>query len=138
MSPLAVRAEGSPPDIGGWVLDTGALLAYANDDTYLQSVVRSCRRRGRTLLVSGLSLREALHARPGSEQLAELLDDAGTLLAEPERHDATALREPVRLAGGDLTTAHVAWLAGERGWPVLSDRPRQLSATDRTLLVEPV
>lgn len=132
-------AAGSPPaDIGGWVLDTGALLAYANDDFYLQSVVRSCRRRGRTLLVSGLSMREALQARPGSEQLAELLDDAGTLLAEPQQQDVAALREPIRLAGGDITAAHVAWLAGERGWPVLSDRPRQLASTDRTLLVEPV
>ena len=60
-------------DVGGWVLDTGALLAYANDDLYLQSVVRSCRRRGRTLLVSGLSLREVLELRPGCEQLTELL-----------------------------------------------------------------
>lgn len=138
MSPAAAGTAGAPPDISGWVLDTGALLAYANDDLYLQSVVRSCRRRGRTLLVSGLSLREALHARPGSEQLAELLDDAGTLLAEPEHHDVAALREPIRLADGDITAAHVAWLAGERGWPVLSDRPRQLCGTDRTLLVEPV
>ena len=124
-------------DLGGWVLDTGALIAYANDDFYLQSVVRSCRRRGRTLLVSGLSLREALQGRPGSEQLAELLNDASTVLAEPAAHDA-ALREQVRLAGGDVTAAHVAYLAAQRRWPVLSDRPGQLSAADQTLLVEPV
>jgi hypothetical protein len=124
-------------DLGGWVLDTGALIAYANDDFYLQSVVRSCRRRGRTLLVSGLSLREALQGRPGSEQLAELLNDASTVLAEPAAHDA-ALREQVRLAGGDVTAGHVAYLAAERRWPVLSDRPSQLSAADQTLLVEPV
>jgi hypothetical protein len=125
-------------DLGGWVLDTGALLAYANDDFYLQSVVRSCRRRGRTLLVSGLSLREALQDRPGSEQLAELLDDSSTVLVEPTGRDAPPLREQVRLAGGDVTAAHVAYLAAQRRWPVLSDRPRLLSATDRTLLVEPV
>jgi hypothetical protein len=125
-------------DVGGWVLDTGALLAYANDDFYLQSVVRSCRRRGRTLLVSGLSLREALQGRPGSEQLAELLNDASTVLAEPAERDAAALREQVRLTGGDVTAAHVAYLAAERHWPVLSDRPAQLCATDHTLLVEPV
>lgn len=125
-------------DVGGWVLDTGALLAYANDDFYLQSVVRSCRRRGRTLLVSGLSIREALQDRPGSEQLAELLDDASTVLAEPADADAAALREQVRLAGGDVAAAHVAYLAAQRGWPVLSDRPRELAATDRTLLIEPV
>jgi hypothetical protein len=125
-------------DVGGWVLDTGALLAYANDDFYLQSVVRSCRRRGRTLLVSGLSIRESLQDRPGSEQLAELLDDASTVLAEPADADAAALREQVRLAGGDVTAAHVAYLAAQRGWPVLSDRPRELAATDRTLLIEPV
>jgi hypothetical protein len=125
-------------DAGGWVLDTGALLAYANDDFYLQSVVRSCRRRGRTLLVSGLSLREALRGRPGSEQLAELLDDAGTVLAEPVARDAAALCAQARLTGGDVSAAHVAQLAAQRRWPVLSDRPRQLSATDRTLLIEPV
>jgi hypothetical protein len=125
-------------DLGGWVLDTGALIAYANDDFYLQSVVRSCRRRGRTLLVSGLSLREALHGRPGSEQLTELLSDASTVLVEPAARDAIALREQVRLAGGDVTAAHVAYLAAERRWPVLSDRPGQLSATDHTLFVEPV
>lgn len=125
-------------DVGGWVLDTGALIAYANDDFYLQSVVRSCRRRGRTLLVSGLSLREALYGCPGSEQLAELLNDASTVLAELAARDAAALREQVRLAGGDVTAAHVAYLAAERRWPVLSDRPRQLSAADHTLLVEPV
>jgi hypothetical protein len=125
-------------DLGGWVLDTGALIAYANDDFYLQSVVRSCRRRGRTLLVSGLSLREALRGRPGSEQLTELLNDASTVLVEPATRDATALREQVRLAGGDVTAAHVAYLAAQRRWPVLSDRPTQLSATDHTLLVEPV
>ncbi|HEY8452374.1 MAG: hypothetical protein FWJ70_13245 [Micromonosporaceae bacterium] len=127
-----------PSDVGGWVLDTGALLAYANDDLYLQSVVRSCRRRGRTLLVSTLSMREALQARPDSEQLAELLDDAGTLLAEPGQHEVAALAEPARRAGGDITAAHVAWLAGRRGWPVLSDRPWQLTSADRSLLVEPV
>jgi hypothetical protein len=125
-------------DLGGWVLDTGALIAYANDDFYLQSVVRSCRRRGRTLLVSGLSLREALDGLPRSEQLAELLNDASTVLAEPVAHDAAALREQVRLAGGDVTAAHVAYLAAKRRWPVLSDRPSQLCATDQTLLVEPV
>jgi hypothetical protein len=125
-------------DVGGWVLDTGALLAYANDDFYLQSVVRSCRRRGRTLLVSGLSLREALQDRPGSEQLAELLDDASTILAEPAAPDAAALREQVRRCGGDVAAAHVAYLAAQRRWPVLSDRPRELSATNRTLLIEPV
>lgn len=125
-------------DVGGWVLDTGALLAYANDDFYLQSVVRSCRRRGRTLLVSGLSLREALRAQPGSEQLTELLDDASTVLAEPVSRDAVALREAIGQAGGDVTAAHVAYLAGQRGWPVLSDRPWQLFASDKSLLVEPV
>lgn len=125
-------------DVGGWVLDTGALLAYANDDLYLQSVVRSCRRRGRTLLVSGLSLREALRLRPGSEQLTELLHDASTVLAEPVEQDAVVLRETVGRTGGDVTAAHVAYLAGQRGWPVLSDRPRQLFASDTSLLVEPV
>ena len=125
-------------DLGGWVLDTGALLAYANDDFYLQSVVRSCRRRGRTLLVSGLSLREALQGRPGCEQLAELLDDASTVLAEPAARDAAALREQIRRSGGDVTAAHVAHLAAERRWPILSDRPRELTAADRTLLIEPV
>jgi len=125
-------------DLGGWVLDTGALLAYANDDFYLQSVVRSCRRRGRTLLVSGLSLREALQGRPGCEQLAELLDDASTVLAEPAARDAAALREQIRRSGGDVTAAHVAYLAAERRWPILSDRPRELTAADRTLLIEPV
>lgn len=128
----------SSPELGGWVLDTGALLAYANDDFYLQSVVRSCRRRGRTLLVSGLSLREALQGRPESEQLAELLDDAGTVLAEPAERDAGALREHLSRTGGDVAAAHVAYLAAERRWPVLSDRPVQLSIADRTLLVEPV
>ncbi len=127
-----------PPELGGWVLDTGALLAYANDDTYLQSVVRSCRRRGRTLLVSGLSLREVLQGRPDSEQLTELLDDAGTVLAEPAERDATTLREHMRRTGGDVSAAHVAHLAAERRWPVLSDRPVQLSDADRTLLIEPV
>lgn len=125
-------------DVGGWVLDTGALLAYANDDFYLQSVVRSCRRRGRTLLVSGLSLREALQVHPRSEQLTELLHDASTVLAEPVERDAAVLRDSVGRAGGDVTAAHVAYLAGERGWPVLSDRPRQLCATDMSLLIEPV
>jgi hypothetical protein len=128
----------APPELGGWVLDTGALLAYANDDFYLQSVVRSCRRRGRTLLVSGLSVQEALQGRPDSEQLAELLDDAGTVLAEPAERDAVVLREQVLRNGGDVSAAHVAHLAAERRWPVLSDRPRQLSFTDWTLLIEPV
>lgn len=125
-------------DVGGWVLDTGALLAYANDDLYLQSVVRSCRRRGRTLLVSGLSLREALRLRPDSEQLTELLHDASTVLAEPVEQDAAALRETICRTGGDVTAAHVAYLAVQRGWPVLSDRPWQLVASDTSLLVEPV
>jgi hypothetical protein len=125
-------------DAGGWVLDTGALLAYANDDFYLQSVVRSCRRRGRTLLVSGLSLQEALRGRPDCEQLAELLHDASTVLAEPGERDAAVLCEQVRLTGGDVTSAHVAYLAAQRRWPVLSDRPGQLCASDDDLLVEPV
>ncbi len=125
-------------DVGGWVLDTGALLAYANDDLYLQSVVRSCRRRGRTLLVSGLSLREVLELRPGCEQLTELLHDAGTVLAELMERDAAALRESIGRTGGDVTAAHVAYLAGQRGWPVLSDRPNQLFASEPSLLIEPV
>lgn len=129
-------------DVGGWVLDTGALLAYANDDLYLQAVVHSCRRRGRTLLVSVLSLREALRGRPDSGQLpvqlAELLDDVGTVLAEPGEPDVPALSERVRRAGGDVSAAHVAHLAAQRRWPVLSDRPQQLTGADRTLFVEPV
>lgn len=125
-------------EVGGWVLDTGALLAYANDDLYLQSVVRACRRRGRTLLISGLSLREALRHRPGNRQLVELLDDPGTLLAEPAERDAAVLRDRMCRAGVDVTAAHVAELAARRRWPVLSDRPGQLAAVDHTLLVEPV
>jgi hypothetical protein len=37
-----------------------------------------------------------------------------------------------------VSAAHVAYLAAERHWPVLSDRPVQLSGADRTLLIEPV
>lgn len=125
-------------DVGGWVLDTGALLAYANDDLYLQSVVRACRRRGRTLLISGLSLREALRWRPDSEQLVELLDDPSTLLAEPAARDVAALRDRMYRSGVDVTAAHVAELAARRRWPVLSDRPALLSAAEHTLLIEPV
>ena len=52
--------------------------------------------------------------------------------------DAAALRESIGRTGGDVTAAHVAYLAGQRGWPVLSDRPNQLFASEPSLLIEPV
>ncbi|MEV1289199.1 hypothetical protein [Micromonospora sp. NPDC049679] len=125
--------------VGGWILDTGALLAYCNDDTYVRAVVASCRGRGQTLLVCDTALTTALDTRPeGFARLLELRRHPATTLAELTHADAEHVGALLAYADGDIEIAHLVHEATRREWPVLSDRREQLLAVNATLLVEPV
>jgi hypothetical protein len=125
--------------VGGWILDTGALLAYCNDDTYVRAVVASCRSRSQTLLVCDTALTTALDARSDTvARLLELRRHPTTALAELSHADAEHVGALLCRADGDIEIAHLVHEATRRAWPVLSDRREQLLAVNSTLLVEPV
>lgn len=125
--------------VSGWILDTGALLAYANHDTYTRAVVASCRARGRTVLICDTALAAALDTRPDVfETLLELRRHPTTWLAELTDANAAEVGTLLTRTNGDIEVAHVVHEAVSRCWPILSDRRELLLAVDSTLLVEPV
>lgn len=112
--------------VAGWVLDTAALLEFADGTSYATAVTSAARRHSLTLLVPIGVLAEAYGARKGSRQrqrLAPIRDEQEMwVLSLPQEVPAADLERYTALAEGDRTAAHVAVLALQRGWPVVTDR----------------
>ncbi|MFI7026271.1 hypothetical protein ACIBMZ_26505 [Micromonospora sp. NPDC049900] len=132
------RGTGNSLDaLGGWVLDVGALVAFAKADTFVGAMVASCRRRGQTVLVCDTSFALAAEAVPQyTDRLLDLVQEANTWLAELAAADRVAVDALLPRAGGDLSLAHLVYEAARRGYPVLSDRRADVLAVDGELFVE--
>ncbi|MGC5033388.1 hypothetical protein [Micromonospora sp. DT229] len=132
------RGTGNGLDaLGGWVLDVGALIAFAKADTFVGAMVASCRRRGQTVLVCDTSVALAAEAVPQhTDRLLDLVQDANTWLAELAAADRVAVDALLSRAGGDLSLAHLVYEAARRGYAVLSDRQADVLAVDGELFVE--
>jgi hypothetical protein len=123
--------------LGGWVLDVGALIAFAQSDMFVGALVASCRRRGQTVLICDTSLALAAKAVPHHrDRLLDLCQAASTWLAELAACDSAAVVALLQGAGDDLGLAHLVYEAGRRGYAVLSDRRADVLAVDGSLLVE--
>ncbi len=123
--------------LGGWVLDSGAVIAFAQGDDFVRSVIASCRARGQTVLICDTSLAVALDVVPEAfDQLLALRCHSSTWLAVLASADRAAVTALLPKAGGDLELAHVVYEAARRGYAVLSDRRAELLAVDRSLFVE--
>jgi hypothetical protein len=137
-----VAPDAAPPagSVGGWVLDTGALVSFVEGNAYAASVRAMAERSGRTLLVPLPALAAAARRRPGLDAGARL----SALLADPMvvGVDGTVAAGPlfarlVERAAGDRLAALVVLLATERGWPVLTDRGASLARLRPDLMVIP-
>jgi len=125
----------------GWVLDVGALGAFAEGVVYAECVLTLARERGHTLLVPMPAVLAAYERRPADvagPRLARLLADPVVVAADyatgalPEHLDRLIDR-----ARGDRVAALVVHLAQTRGWPVLTDRGDVLVRLWPGLLIVP-
>ncbi|MEU7753684.1 hypothetical protein AB0B57_35810 [Micromonospora sp. NPDC049101] len=123
--------------LGGWVLDVGALVAFARSDMFVSALVASCRRRGQTVLICETSLALAVQAVPEQhDRLVGLCQEPNTWLAKFAAADSGAVAALLPAASGDIGLAQVVYEAARRGYAVLSDRRASVLAIDGSLLVE--
>jgi len=132
----------APPAVdgsAGWVLDVGALLAFADGTEYAESVRVLATRAGRTLLVALPALAVAAARRPalGPARLAALLAEPTVVLVDGGVAKGQLFDRLVDRAGGDRLAALVVLLAVGHGWPVLTDRGESLLRLRPDLLVIP-
>jgi hypothetical protein len=125
--------------MGGWVLDVGALLAFADATAYAASVRALAARGDRTLLIAlpALAVAAARRSGAGARRLAGLLSDAAVVVVDGSVATGAPFDRLVDRAGGDRLAALVVLLATERGWPVLTDRGDALRRLRPDLLVIP-
>lgn len=112
--------------VSGWVLDVAALLEFADATSYATAVTRAARRHSLTMLVPIGVLAEVYAARPLERnrlRLVPVRDEQDMwLLSLPSEMPPDLLDRYTVMADGDRTAAHVALLALQRGWPVVTDR----------------
>jgi hypothetical protein len=137
-------ASADAPALGGWVLDVGALLSFADGTALAASVRALAVRSGRTLLVPLPALAVAAVRRAGSVPTSVAHARLADLLAEPFvlAVDGAAAVGPLfdRLltrAAGDRLAALVVMLGIQRCWPVLTDRGEALRRIRPDLMTIP-
>jgi hypothetical protein len=132
----------APPagSVGGWVLDTGALVSFVESNAYASTVRALAERSGRTLLVPLPALTAAARRRPQLDpgpRLAALLADPMVIGVDGTAVAGPAFDRLVDRAAGDRLAALVVLLATQRGWPVLTDRGESLARLRPDLMVIP-
>jgi hypothetical protein len=130
--------------IGGRILDTSALLQAARGTPYMQALLYVSHEHLITLVIPAPCLADALARLDDPEQQARLFDLLNSPIANVAQfgeHEATGtglLRAEALPARSSTGAAHAAFLAADRGWPVVSARPGPIRAMHPEVEIEPL
>jgi hypothetical protein len=130
--------------IGGRILDTSALLQAARGTPYMQALLYISHEHLITLVIPAPCLADALARLKDPEQQARLFDLLKSPMAKVAQFgtaEATGtglLRANALPARSSTGEAHAAYLAADRGWPVVSARPGPLRALHPEVEIEPL
>jgi hypothetical protein len=130
--------------IGGRILDTSALLQAARGTPYMQALLYISHENLITLVIPAPCLADALARLRDPEQQARLFDLLNTPMAKVAHFGAAEatgtglLRSNALPARASTGAAHAAFLAADRGWPVVSARPGPIRAMHPEVEIEPL
>ena len=111
--------------IGGRILDTSALLQAARGTPYMQALLYISHEHLITLVIPAPCLADALARLRDPEQQARLFDLVKSPMAKVAQFGAAEatgtglLRSNALPARASTGSAHAAFLAADRGWPVV-------------------
>ncbi|OGQ14899.1 MAG: hypothetical protein A2138_02855 [Deltaproteobacteria bacterium RBG_16_71_12] len=121
---------------GGVVLDAGAFIALERRSEKMAVLARRFA-RSKTPLVTSAGVVAQVWRSGGRRQVPVAFLLARTEVIDLSAQVARTLGLMLAASGAsDAIDAHVALLARERGWPVLTSDPADLHAIDATLTVE--
>ena len=123
-------------DAGGVVLDAGAFIAAERGDRTMIALIKLFVGSKTSLVTSAGVVAQVWRGGTGRQvPVAYLLKR--TTVVDLTRVVARTLGRMLGQSGArDAVDAHVAFIARERGWPVLTSDPDDLRAIDPTLEVE--
>lgn len=130
--------------IGGRILDTSALIQAARGTPYMQALLYVSHEHLITLVIPAPCLAEALARLDDPQQQARLFDLLKSPIAKVAQfgaHEATGtglLRASALPIRASAASAHAAYLAADRGWPVVSARPGPIRALHPQVEIEPL
>jgi hypothetical protein len=130
--------------IGGRILDTSALVQAARGTPYMQALLYVSHEMLITLLIPAPCLADALAGIDDPEQQARLFDLLKSPIAKVAQFGAAEATGTGLLRAGALPArastgaAHVAYLAADRGWPVVSARPGPIRTMHPQVEIEPL
>ncbi len=118
------------------VLDAGAFIALERRNKTMVALARLFVNAGTPLATSAGVVAQVWRGGGGRQApIAYLL--RRVLVVDLDHAVARALGRMLGLSGtSDAVDAHVAFLARQRGWPVLTSDPDDLRAIDPTLILE--
>jgi hypothetical protein len=130
--------------IGGRILDTSALVEAARGTPYMQALLYISHEHLIPLVIPAPCLADALAGLDDPEQQARLFDLLRSPMARVAHFGAAEatgtglLRSGARPARASTGSAHAAYLAASRGWPVVSARPGPIRAMHPDVVIEPL
>ena len=130
--------------IGGRILDTSALLQAARGTAYMQALLYISHEHLIPLVIPAPCLADALAALDDPQHQARLFDLVRSPIAKVEPFgtmEATGtglMRAGARPTRASSSSAHAAYLAADRGWPVVSARPGPIRAMHPEVEIEPL
>ena len=136
--------------IGGRILDTSALVQAARGRPYMQALLYISHEHLIMLVIPAPCLADALACLDDPEDQARLFDLLRSPIAEVAQFGETEARGTGLLrasarAGQDgaaalagTAAAHAAFLAANRGWPVVSAAPDPIKALHPEVEIEPL
>lgn len=130
--------------IGGRILDTSALLQAARGTPYMQALLYVSHELLITLVIPAPCLADALADLDDPQQQARLFDLVRSPIASVAQFGAAEatgtglLRASARAVKGCTGAAHAAFLAADRGWPVVSAAPGPIRALHPEVEIEPL
>lgn len=130
--------------IGGRILDTSALVQAARGTPYMQALLYISHEHLIPLVIPAPCLADALAAVDDPEQQARLFDLLKSPIAKVAQFGAAEatgtglLRASARPTRASAGAAHAAYLAADRGWPVVSARPGPLKMLHPEVEIEPL
>jgi hypothetical protein len=130
--------------IGGRILDTSALVQAARGTPYMQALLYISHEHLIPLVIPAPCLADALAGLNDPEQQARLFDLVRSPIAKVAQFGAAEatgtglMRATARPTRASTSSAHAAYLAADRGWPVVSARPGPIRAMNPDVEIEPL
>lgn len=128
--------------IGGRILDTSALVQAARGRPYMQALLYISHEHLIMLVIPAPCLSDALATLDDPEDQARLFDLLRSPIAtvarfgETEARGTGLLRSGTASNGAGTACAHAAFLAADRGWPVVSAQPGPIRAMHPDVEIE--